>query len=200
MSKHHVIYVPGIGDWRPLGQDKGIEWWRLLGVRGHYHPVWWSSKELFEDKLNKLLAEIDGYSEQGDNVSLIGFSAGASAVLNAFAQRRDKITTVICVSGKINEPDTTSPHYFQENPAFKESLLLLQDNLATFSSEDKQRMLTLNPLVDLVVPLKDAVIPGVKRWRTIAFGHMMSIAVTLIFYAPFIAWRIKRQVSRQSIE
>ena len=193
MKKHHIIYVPGIGDWRPLGQDKGIGWWRVFGVVGHYHPVGWNGTETFEDKLKKLLAEIDVYLDAGDNVSLMGFSAGASVVLNAFAKRKDGISSVVCVSGKINRPNTTSLHYFQQNPAFKESLLLLQHNLETFTGTDKAKILTLNPILDPIVPLADSVISGVKRWRTLAFGHMMSIAVTLTLYAPFIAGHIKRQ-------
>lgn len=198
MQKHHVIYVPGIGDSRSLGQDKGIEWWRLLGVHGHYHPVGWNGDEPFEPKLKRLLAQIDSYTEAGDNVSLLGFSAGASAVLNAFAKRRDAVTSVICVSGKLNRPSGAS-NYFQQNPAFKESLFLLQHNLESLSEADKRRILTLNPLLDSVVPLQDAVIPGVKRWRTFSFSHVMSIAVTLTLYAPFLTLYLKRQVKKLSL-
>lgn len=198
--KHHIIYVPGIGDWRPLGQDKGIRWWRVLGVHGHYSPVGWNGNEAFDLKLKKLLAEIDGYLEQGDSVSLLGFSAGASAVLNAFAKRREAIATVICVSGKLNSPNTTSPHYFKQNPAFKESLHLLQHNLTTFTAEDKKHILTLNPLYDNVIPLKDAVLPGVRRWRTFAFDHMMSIAVTLTIYAPFLAHHVRKSTKMATLK
>lgn len=191
VKKHHLIYVPGIGDYRAYGQDRAIRFWRVFGIEGHYHPVMWLGQEPFEPKLNRLLAEVDSYLAAGDSVSLMGFSAGASAVLNAFARRRRQLTAVVCVSGKINRPHATAAHYFRRNPSFRDSLLLLQDTLGTFTEEDRAKFLTLNPMIDPVVPYKDAVIPGVKRWRTLAFSHTMSIFVALTLYAPFIAFHLK---------
>ena len=193
--KHHIIYVPGIGDNRAMGQDYGIYSWRLWGVRGHYHPVGWADGEAFAPKLERLLGEIDDYLAAGDTVSLLGFSAGASVVLNAFAERRTQLAAVVCISGKINHPKSAH-NYFGRNPAFGESLQLLQTSLVTFSAADKAKLLTLNPIKDDVVSYQDAVITGVKQWRIAAVSHVMAIAVSLTFCAPFIVLHI-RQTARK---
>lgn len=190
--QQHVIYVPGIGDAHARGQDKVFALWRLLGVVPHYHPVGWLGEEPFADKLDRLLAEIDRYHEQGDTVSLLGFSAGGSVVVNAFSARRDEVTAVVLISGWLKGPAGTSQQYFVKNPAFKQSLELLQQNLPRLNVADKQRLLTLNPFIDPVVPSKAGTIPGVRRWRTVAFGHVMSIVVGLTVYTPFIVRHLKR--------
>lgn len=190
--KHHIIYVPGIGDARAFGQDKGIGLWRFLGLAPHYHPVGWAIDEPYESKLARLLKQIDGYVASGDKVSLLGFSAGASVVLNAFASRKTKISSVIMASGWLRPVSATSPRYFVKNPAFEGSLEMMQTSLASLTEQDKTKLLTLNPLFDPVASYKNASIKGVHHWRTFAFGHVQSIAVTLTIYAPFLARHIKR--------
>ncbi|HSW37248.1 MAG TPA: hypothetical protein VLG37_02660 [Candidatus Saccharimonadales bacterium] len=194
--KHHVIYVPGLGDYRPYHQDLAIKFWRIYGLIPHYHAVIWREGDSFKPKLDKLLVEIDTYLNAGDKVSLISFSAGASAVLNAFAARKDKINAVVCISGKINHPENVSQHTNAENPAFKESLELLQKNLRTFSNADRQHLLTIYPFRDQTVHHEDAVIEGVQEKRIPAWSHLTSVAYSLTIGAFGMTHFLKNQPSR----
>lgn len=190
---HHVIYVLGLGDHRTRGQRLAPKYWQLFGVQGHTFVMKWGDKELFAPKLERLLALIDRLAADGSRVSLVGASAGASAVLVAFAARPDKVASVVCICGKINHPETVSPHRYTENPAFKESLAELQRVLPRLSNRQRSRILSLRPFYDDVVPVADMYIPGAHMRRIPAAGHVVSIVVALIFSAPFFIRFLKRQ-------
>jgi len=182
--KHHVIYVPGIGDNSFYVQGIAVRLWRLFGVRGHFHVMPWLGKEPFEPKLDRLLKEIDKYSGQGDKVSLIGPSAGTSAVLNAYVERADKITGLIYICAKINAPETVDQPTYDANPAFKTSLELLQKNLPKLTDNDKVKMLSLYSLGDKRVPYAATVIPGVQERRLPKFRHSLAIIYAITLGAP----------------
>ncbi|HEX5456277.1 MAG TPA: hypothetical protein VFW77_02820 [Candidatus Saccharimonadales bacterium] len=143
MKQHHIIYVPGILDDIYHAQSLAAATWRIHGVHGHCHPVPWAGKEKWQPKFQKLLDEIDRYRAEGHDVSLVGASAGASAVLNAYAERADSVKGLVYICAKINAPETVSRKTYAENPAFKTSLELLQKNRKRFKPEDKARMLSL---------------------------------------------------------
>jgi hypothetical protein len=80
MKQHHIIYVPGILDDIYRVQSSLVATWRIYGVVGHCHAMPWLGDETFEPKLQRLLDAIDELSAQGHHISLVGASAGASAV------------------------------------------------------------------------------------------------------------------------
>lgn len=180
---HHVIYVPGILDDIYRIQSTLIKFWRLRGVRGHCHEIPWAGSEAWEPKFQRLLAQIDEYSSQGHKVSLVGASAGASAVLNAYVERADKINGLIYICAKINAPETVSDKTYAENPAFKESLELLQANLKKLTPADKAKMLSLYSSADKTVPYEATVIAGVRKRKLPALNHGKAILYSLSFDA-----------------
>lgn len=180
---HHVLYVPGLGDHKSQGQQTVVRWWRVFGVQGHLVPMHWLGQERFVPKLRRLLAEIDRLAVDGNEVSLVGTSAGASAVLVAFAQRQEKIAGVVCICGKINHPETIHPERFAQNPGFRDSLAELQTMLPKLGPEARRRIMSVHPLVDGSVPPADTIIPGAREKLIPTFGHAFSIAMTLVFGA-----------------
>lgn len=176
---HQVIYVPGLGDHRPFGQATIIKCWRLFGLRAHYFPLSWADGEEFAPKLQRLLDKIDTLSRNGQKVSLVGVSAGASAVLNAYAVR-PKITRVICICGKIHNPQTIHPRRFQINPAFKDSVFMVQKSLAKTNKNQRKNIMSIHPLYDQTVPIADTVIDGAVEKIVHIRGHIQSIYYTII--------------------
>lgn len=181
MMKHRVIYVPGILDDIYHAQGLAVKTWRLYGVHGHCHPIPWAGNEAWEPKFNKLLAEIDRYTDEGHEVSLIGASAGASAVLNAYIERPESIKSLVYICGKINFPEKVSQKTYAKNPAFKTSLELLQKNLKKLNSKDKAKMLSLYSPVDWTVPYPETVIDGVEERKLPALRHGRAIMYVLTF-------------------
>jgi len=191
MNKLHVIYVAGLGDNRSYGQAIAIKLWRVFGVHGHYHAIGWSEGD-FTPKLEKLLVEIDDYVARGHQVALLGFSAGASAVLNAFSARKDTIAAVVCISGFIQENRMTDTSQWRHR-TFAESVALLHANLKTFTIQDKRHILTVYPAQDKRVSHTDATVSGVNEIRTPAKGHVQSIAYALTIGAFSISKYMKKQ-------
>lgn len=184
MKQHHVIYVPGIGDNIWHVQSLAVRTWRLYGVRQHFHAMPWFGQENFAPKFQHLLDEIDGYVAQGHKVSLVGASAGASAVLNAYVAQPDKTNGVVLICPKINGPETVSKKTYRENPAFKESLELLQINLPKLTAQDKAtKILSYISPADGSVSYAGSVIPGVREKRLSAIKHGYAIMYALTFGA-----------------
>jgi len=193
MSEHHVIYVPGLGDAKMHGQALVVKLWRLFGMRGHVVPMWWATGKALEPKLKRLLDKVDELVAAGHEVSLVGSSAGASAVLLAFAQRHSHISGVVCICGKIQHPETINPMYFKVNPAFKTALEELQDVLPTLAPAVRYRIMSIHPLRDDQVPPADTIIRGAREKTIWTSGHVFSIAVALTLFAPSIMRFLKRQ-------
>lgn len=190
--KHHVIYIPGLGDHRALGQDKIIKLWRLFGLRVHYCPVSWADGQKFTPKLEKLTHKVKSLTSQGFSVSLVGVSAGASAALNLYMHNKDKIHKVVFIAGKIKDPTNVNPRYFSRNPAFKDSLYLSDTNYKKLTAQDKQKMIYMHGLVDGTTPPKNNQVPDIRSKTILAVGHIDAIFKAITFYAPFIARYIKR--------
>ncbi len=177
--KHDIIYVPGILDNVYHIQGAAVRTWRLYGVSGHLHVMPWAGEESYEVKLQRLLDEIDEYVARGHRVSLVGASAGASAVLNAYLERRDRIHRLAYICAKINGPETVGKKLYAENPAFKTSLAALQKNLPKLTTKDKNKMLSLYSPKDGTVPYEATVITGVRERELPALRHGQAIIYSL---------------------
>lgn len=184
--RHHVIYVPGLGDSRTYGQDNAIENWKKYGLRTHYFPMRWADKEKFGTKLKRLLAKMDELSQKGDLISLVGVSAGASTVLNAYA-KRPKVHGVVLIGGKVQSPHTIGQKTFDENPAFKDSVFMVADSLKLLGPKKVSRIMSIHPLYDGRVPVADTRIPGAVEKTVPVVGHMFGIFYVIAFRGKLIA-------------
>jgi dienelactone hydrolase len=187
---HHVIYVPGLGDHRSYGQPLVIQLWRIFGLRPHYFPLLWRSDEAFDLKLQRLIDKIDALSKNGSSVSLVGASAGASAVINAYAARPD-VSGVVCICGKIQNPDKVDESYFIANPPFKKSIYNVKASLESLGPKGIARIMSIHPLYDTVVPVSETIIPGAVEKEFKTRGHAFTIFYSLIFGSRVIAQFIK---------
>ena len=178
-QQHHVIFVPGILDDIYHAQSALTASWRLHGVHGHCHEIPWAGKERWEPKFRRLLDRIDSLKAQGHLVSLAGASAGASAVLNAYVQRKDQITGVAYICAKINAPETVEAKTYRENPAFKTALYDIQPHLKKLTPADKAKFHSFYSPGDTRVPYAATVIAGVEETRLPALRHGRAILYAL---------------------
>jgi pimeloyl-ACP methyl ester carboxylesterase len=186
MKTHDVIYVPGLGDTHVTWQRRLISSWRLWGVRPHILPMIWGDGESFAPKLQKLLDKIDNLHDRGHKVSLVGASAGAGAVLNTFAARKNKISGVICIAGKINNPEGIGDSYRRRSSAFVESSYQVQTSLDKLDFEnDRSRIQSRYAMFDPVIPTRDSEVVGGHNKTVATIGHSATIATQLLFGAPF---------------
>lgn len=183
-KKHCLIIVPGLGDNISL-----VGWtlkdWNKKGVTVIVYPAPWNRlDESFDRKLERLVREIDKYYTKGFRVSLLGISAGAGLVLNAYVQRKKKIHKVILVCGRLRTGEDLAHWYYKWNrrsEAFYDSVLLSEQNQKSFTKDDFKKFLVFSALYDDLVPLKTSVLPQSKNIRLPMVGHIFSIGYTLLF-------------------
>ena len=191
-TQHHIIYVPGLGDPRYGLQGWALNLWRVVGVRPHYFPMHWRSQEPFEPKFERLLTLTDSLLSQGHFVSFVGTSAGASAVINAYAARPE-VAGVVCICGKLRNPQTISERTYQKNSAFRGSMNMLPASLDRLSAFRRRKILSIHPYKDNVVPPADTIISGANEKSIPSSGHAFSIAFCLLFVWPVFVSFLKRQ-------
>ena len=171
---HHVIYIPGVRDYRPYGQNIVIQLWRIFGLRPHYVPLGWDKKEGYSVKQARLTGLIDDLHRNGNSVSLIGVSAGASAALNAYAAS-ENVFKVICISGKINNWQTIGRKTFERNPDFEESVKNLCCSLESMGHTKITNIMSIHPWKDQTVPIADTIITGAKEKTLPGWNHVTGI-------------------------
>ena len=180
----HVIYIPGLGDARVGSQRLAVRAWRLWGVKAEVCQMRWADDEPWESKLQRLLARIDECAADGKAVGLVGSSAGASAVINAYALRKSQLLGCVLIAGKVNHADTIGSNYRRENPAFIQSAQACEKSLASLSDLDRKRILSRYAAFDEIVPRKDSYIVGAHNQTVPTAGHAFSIGIQLLFGAP----------------
>lgn len=187
---HKVIIIPGLGD----GNQK-VKWatnhYRKYGLDPLVHNIWWRRGEKhFEPKLHKLTDLIDKLFEEGNKVSLVGTSAGGSAVMNAFVARRKKIYKVVSICGRLRKGSEKGFRSFGAKTAgsvaFKESVLMFEQSEPILTKKDRKRIMTIRALFDELVPGNTAYIDGANNKRIKSVEHMFSIWMGLSFYRPLI--------------
>jgi pimeloyl-ACP methyl ester carboxylesterase len=168
MSKeHHIIYVPGLRDTATFNRlfHPIVAWvWRQQGFYPHVYLPHWEEGKSFQPKLDGIIKLIDELKAEGHNVSLIGQSAGGSAVLNAFSERRNLVNGVVNVTGRLRTGIRVKPSLNQAtriSPAFKQSVLMFENqNEPTLIQADRRRIMTYRPWFDETVPVSTVPIEG----------------------------------------
>lgn len=193
MPKHHIIYLPGFGDPRSLEKTAVEKLWRIFGVTAHHHTLYWHDDVSFDVKLEAVLKQIDELKAAGHTVSLVGTSAGASVAIDAFAKRPDKISGVVCICGKLRNSEKIGETYYKKYPAFRGSIDLLYKGLDSLGKANRQRIMSIRPIFDEIVPVKDTCIDNAKSKLIPVVGHLLGITYSITFGARAITKFLKSQ-------
>jgi predicted alpha/beta hydrolase family esterase len=195
--KHVIIYVPGLGDkmnWLVRLQKWALKFWQAYFVRTEVITMLWAEPVPLKPRFERLISRIDELHAKGKKVSLVGTSAGASAVISAFVLRSSEVSGVVTICGKLQ--GSISDVVEKLNPSFAESFSVLSKSLKKLSPELKKRVMTIYSPLDAVVPPREAVIPGVKKLQTKALGHNPTCAYVLLFKSRQIV-RFLKNTSQQ---
>jgi predicted peptidase len=180
---HCIIYFPGVGDDKNGGiQQEAIEKWQKFGLVPYYLPMNWHGSEPYKARLQKILKLIDKLLREGNQVSLVGASAGASMAMNVYGARKDKISSVVFISGKINRPETLGDNYKSKNPSLLPCVKASAKVAAELTKEDKKKMLTIFSFFDGTVSKADAKITGVKNKTLPVILHPVCIYLSLTLF------------------
>lgn len=191
--KHTVIYVPGLGDTNISGRQKLLGTWHYKNVSIEACSMNWQIDEPLKDKLEKLVSRIDELRSSGQQVSLIGESAGASAVINALKLRPESLAAVVLLCGKSQYPDRIGMHLRRKNPRLYESVAASHEYIQTMPDNLKEKVLNVHPIADPVVPVRETKIDGVRNAKMPSFGHATSIVFGMTIWSFRIVHFIRKQ-------
>ncbi len=191
-KEHSVIIVPGLGD-ETRFLAFATRFWRGQGLEPIVYSVGWRDGENeFLPKLKRLMGLIDKLVGKGNVVSLLGTSAGGSAVLNAFIERKNVVHKIINVSGRLRTGPVTGFRSFKSktasSPAFAQSIRLFEAREETLSAVDRRKIMTVRALFgDELVPSETTILQGAYNTVVPTPEHVFSIGMALtLFSEPLI--------------
>jgi alpha-beta hydrolase superfamily lysophospholipase len=190
----HLIYVPGLGDHKVAGQEMLVRTWRWWGVTAELFQTGWADGEEWNPKFDRLLKQIDKAAASGKAVGLVGASAGATAVINAYHARQKEVIGVVLIAGKINRPHAISGSLIRKNNAFGAAAHSAFLALSELPKNERKHILSRYAVVDPIVPAVDSHIKGARNRVVPSMGHAFTIASQLFFGAPSFIRFLKKQM------
>lgn len=189
MSKQIVIiYVPGLGDRKLSGRKRAFKLWHFRKVRAKVCEMGWAVDEPWPTKLARLNGLIQSTAGENVSITLVGESAGASAVTQALVSNPDLVDGVVLLCGKSQYPEFLGDGFVRKNPTLKIAVTASAAAIATLTTDQKARILNLHPVLDPIVPVAETKIPGVRESTMPMVGHITSIAFAITIWS----WRIVR--------
>ncbi len=197
-NKHTIIFIPGLGDETTVLRLI-TRHWRMYGLEPVVYSVGWhDGEDSFRLKLARLEKMIDQLAKNGDRVSLVGTSAGGSAALNAFIERKNKVHRVINVCGRLRVGPTTGFRSFasktKSSPAFAQSVRLCEQSIKRLAVADRKKIMTVHAMFgDELVPPETTIIEAAHNTQVPTMEHMVSIGAALtVFSKRLISFLITR--------
>lgn len=179
-----ILYINGLGDGSIGVKDRLVmAWWKHAGVDFHHAQVNWYDGTSFDDRLAEIVGQANELIKQFGRAAVIGSSAGGSLALNTFFQLRDRNICVINAHGRLRAGGYTDSnrnslyhraHLDTDKPSqsFFDSVTYAENEvLPNLTDSDKEQILVLSQLTDLVVPTELMSIDDAQEHRSLAFGH-----------------------------
>ena len=177
--KHHVIYIPGIGDDIGKVQSRLVKLWQFQGVQPHTYVIPWAGENKYYESKRALKKRIEKLISQGDKVSLVGASAGGCGVINAYLELPGKISGVAMICPKLINANNIGDSIVAQNPAFKQAMDELQVRLNDLAEPAKRNLVSFISPRDGLVSYRDSSVSGVKEVKLPALRHNFAILYTL---------------------
>ena len=177
--KELVIVIPGLGSNMVRNRIEAIvRRWERPNRPVQIFNSNWSSNESFDQKLSRLIKQVDGY--KGAKISVVAFSAGG-ALATSLLDRSSNISKVILISSKIKGSNTIGVKYQKRASALIDAVKASENSIARLPASKKEKIICLKPIFDEVVPKKDMCFEGVETKLTPFLFHVPSIAIALLF-------------------
>lgn len=186
-NKHIIIIVPGLGDATDILKLL-TKHWKKHGIHLIFYAIGWRDGEEFQPKLDRLIELIDELTKKGDRVSLIGTSAGGSAVLCAFIKRKNKVHRIINICGRLRTGPEHGLRSFQKTTstsrAFAQAVKLAEAQEHTLTKAERKRIMTVRARFgDELVPPETTVMEDAYNTSVPTPEHMLSIGAALTLFS-----------------
>lgn len=168
----NLILISGVGNYDRLFDFFAIIW-RIFGYKVKVNSFGWNDRaENFDKKMLNLLSDIDGM--HGQQLYIIGVSAGGSAAIHALAQRPN-ITKVVTLCS----PLMTMPSL--RNPLLERSIAKLPESFSALNEQSYKKILSLYAKHDDIVDPLLSQPQNVQAMQLSTSKHGFTIFMTLTF-------------------
>ena len=182
---YHVVIIPGLGN-GVAKHEWAVKSWKKFRIIPHVFDTKWKIEENgFQPKLDRAIKLVDSLTNMNSRISIVGNSAGSSFALNIFGERKEQISRVVINCGRVRDGDwpwLTFDQATKSSPSFKESVLRAQKIEKGFVNIDRQKILTLRPLFDEVVPPFTVPILGANNVTIFSIEHSLSIVLNMTLF------------------
>ena len=195
MKKQHILIIPGLGDDRWALKFQTRKWEVKYNIVPHVWVFGWqATNSTFEKQLRITQEEVNSLVAKYGKISLLGTSAGGSAVINLYSNNKDKIEKVICVCARLKNANVTQRPYLPKKKLdlFIESIKTCEKNIARLTSNDKKKIMTIRPIYDDVVPVRTMSIDRATNYKIFGLQHILNIYLAVTWRSKIIADFIKR--------
>lgn len=168
--------------------------WHYRDVTAELCPMKWYLNESWIEKLDRLVRLIEQRKSEGKSVTVIGESAGASAVMTLMTTRPELVDGAILLCGKFTHPDRVAKSLYHRNPAFFSAMTQSDDGTHRLTEKVRSKILNVHPLFDPVVPVKETKVTGIQDTFMPTIGHATSIIFALTVWS----WRLVSFARKQS--
>lgn len=189
MKKHKVIIVPGLGDNKVFHIKFATNHWTKKGLDVLIHRFdWMNNYESFETKFNRLLKLVDSLVLEDNTISLVGLSAGGSAVLNVLVERKKMIHKVVNICGRLRTGSDkgfrTLRDKSKNSPSFYKSVKYFEKKEKSLNSDELQRIMTVRAKFgDELVPSNTVSIEEAYNITIPTIEHVLSIGLALSVFS-----------------
>jgi pimeloyl-ACP methyl ester carboxylesterase len=173
-----TVVVPGYGD-----ETAFYEWatrnWDKLGLDVEIHPFGTvDPPETYDQHWQQFKEFLEGLGR----VAIVGVSFGGGPALRAQQELSDLVNCVVCISAPHNIADMDIEKVRRDYPMLKPSLEHVDIN-----AFEVEKILTVSPLQDGVVPRNAARIEGATNLTVPVFGHPFGIGAAFVLKRKEIA-------------
>jgi hypothetical protein len=192
-KKIGYLYVNGLGDGKITIKDTLVYWWWGRADRTIEHAgINWYDGGPLSEKMKQVEDSVDGMLKTHSGVVIIGGSAGGSLALNVFFKMKHKNVCVVTAHARVRVGNYSKSNWMSlyrrakldtehSSQAFYDSVVRVDSvTIPSLTTEDKDRLLNLTQLTDMVVALDLMKIEEVQRHRSLIFGHSGGFLAHLV--------------------
>ncbi|HCR55345.1 TPA: hypothetical protein DIV49_00065 [Candidatus Saccharibacteria bacterium] len=177
--KHHIIYIPGLGDSYDTFRVRALKTWKWYGVSAEHVAMNWASESDLQPKLQAVESAIARAVADGKTVSLVGESGGAAIAL-LVAQTNPQLHGVVTVCGVANSDIHIGPSFEARAKALPKAVAQLR------TGSIKSPVHNYFAAFDEVISPKHSQTPKANHHRLWTAGHFITIFLCLTVLAPHI--------------
>lgn len=180
-SKYHIIYIPGVGDFYGPARKLFLRTWISRHRTVECVDVDWEGEPQLAPKIKRIESAIAAAEKRGDEIVVIGESAGAVLALLVYA-RQLHLRHIVTLCGIANAGVPTGPHMLKRASALPRAI----DALKKAQLPRKSGVLhSYRARYDPIIAKEFSIAKTAEEHVVPCFGHMPTIAFCLSVY-----WRV----------